>query len=83
MAAAAVGGDLKRAPVPAGSARHCRVNMEGLAGFTLCHGFADSGPNSGTSDALEHSGTGGVGGGVEEVLVLVVVVVVVVRSRYH
>lgn len=46
-------------------------------------GVADSGPNSGTSDALGHSGTGvvGVGGGVEEVLV--VVVVVVVRSRYH
>lgn len=61
----------------------------GLAGsgFTQCHGVADSGPNSGTNDALGHSGTGvvgGVGGGVEEVLVvLVVVVVVVVRSRYH
>lgn len=58
----------------------------GLAGsgFTQCHGVADSGPNSGTSDALGHSGTGvvgGVGGGVEEVLV--VVVVVVVRSRYQ
>lgn len=55
----------------------------GLAGsgFTQCHGVADSGPNSGTNDALGHSGTGV---GVEEVLVLVVVVVVVVvRSRYH
>lgn len=64
-----------------------RLQGGGLAGsgFTQCHGVADSGPNSGTSDALGHSGTGvvgGVGGGVEEVLVLVVVVVVV-RSRYH
>lgn len=75
-----------QAPVPAGSARHWRGNKGGLAGsgFTQCHGVADSGPNSGTSDALGHSGTGvvgEVGGGVEEVLVLVVVVVV--RSRYH
>lgn len=67
------------------------VSLEGYtgglagSGFTQCHGVADSGPNSGTSDALGHSGTGvvgGVGGGVEEVLV-VVVVVVVVRSRYQ
>lgn len=60
----------------------------GLAGwrFTQCHGVADSGPNSGTSDALGHSGTGlvgEVGGGVEEVLVVLLVVVVVVRSRYQ
>lgn len=56
----------------------CRLRL------TQCHGVADSGPNSGTSDALGHSGTGvvgEVGGGVEKVLV--VVVVVVVRSRYH
>lgn len=50
-------------------------------------GAADSGPNSGTIDALWHSGTGlveGVGR-VEEVLLLVVVVVVVVvvLSRYQ
>lgn len=66
------------------------VSLEGYtgglagSGFTQCHGVADSGPNSGTSDALGHSGTevvGGVGGGVEEVLV--VLVVVVVRSRYQ
>ena len=44
-----------------------------------CHGVPDSGPNSGTSDALSHSGTGVVGvGGVEEMLL-----VVVVRSRYQ
>lgn len=59
------------------------------SGFTQCHGFADSGPNSGTTEALGHSGTGvvGVGEGVEVVVVVVllvvVVVVVVVRSRYH
>lgn len=71
-------------------AQHITGGLQGggLAGsgFTQCHGVADSGPNSGTSDALGHSGTGvvGVGGGVEEVLVVVVVVVVVVvRSRYH
>lgn len=54
----------------------------GGSGSTQCHVDVDSGPNSGTSDALGHSGTGVVGevGGVEEVLV---VVVVVVRSRYH
>lgn len=59
--------------------------LEGYEAFTQGHGVADSGPNSGTSDALRHSGTGVVGvGGVEEVLVVVVVVVVVVvRSRYH
>lgn len=80
------GGGLTQAPVPAGSACHWRTMGEASlgSGFTQCHGVADSGPNSGTSDALGHSGTGvvGVGGGVEEVLV-VVVVVVVVRSRYH
>lgn len=84
--AASAGGGLIRSPVLAGLARHWRATGGGLAGsgFTQCHGVADSGPNSGTSDALGHSGTGvvgGVGGGVEEVLV--VVVVVVVRSRYH
>lgn len=45
----------------------------------LLSAIADSAPNSGTSDALGHSGTGGVGE-VEEVLL---VVVVVVRSRYQ
>lgn len=57
----------------------------GLAGsgFTQCHGVADSGPNSGTNDALGHSGTEVVGGVGEVEEVLVVVLVVVVRSRYH
>lgn len=68
---------LSGAPVPAGSARLRGDTVQAL----LCAmGVADSGPNSGASDALGHSGTGVVGG-VEEVLV--VVVVVVVRSRYH
>lgn len=71
---------LSGAPVPAGSARLRGDTVQAL----LCAmGVADSGPNSGASDALGLSGTGVVGvGGVEEVLV-VVVVVVVVRSRYH
>lgn len=83
MAATAVGGGLMRTPVPAGSASHWRATGGGLAGsgFTQCstQWTADSGANSGTSDALGHSGTGVVGEvGVEEVLV-----VVVVLSRYH
>lgn len=73
------GGFWCRAPVPAGSARHWRTTGSGC--------YSGAVPNSGTSDALGHSGTGVVGGvgGVEEVLVVVevVVVVVVVRSRYH
>lgn len=55
------------------------------SGFAQCRVVADSGPNSGTGDALGHSGTGvggEVGGEVEEVLMLVVVVVVV-RTRYR
>lgn len=51
--------------------------MGGLAGSGFTQWIADSGPNSGTSDALGLSGTGV--GEVEEVLV----VVVVVLSRYH
>jgi len=80
------GGGLTRAPVLAGSARQRRATGGGgrLAdsGFTRRHGVADSGPNSGNSGALGHSGTGVVGA--EEVAVAVAVaVVVVVRSRYH
>lgn len=78
---------LTRAPVPAGSACRWRATGEALRALLSAMAVADSGPNSGTSGALEHSGTGVEGGvgGVEEVLVLVVVVVVVVvvRSRYH
>ncbi len=86
MAATAVAGGLIQSPVPAGLAHHWRATGGALQAQALLSaiGVADSGPNSGTNDALGHSGTGvvgGVGGGVEEVLV--VVVVVVVRSRYH
>lgn len=80
MAATSIGGGL-RAPVPAGSARHWRATGEALQAHAFQRdGVADSGPNSGISDALGHSGTGDVGVGGGEVLVLVVVVV---RSRYH
>lgn len=72
----------------AGWTRHLRVTEKAPAGsgFAQCRVVADSGPNSGTGDALGHSGTGvggEVGGEVEEVLMLVVVVVVVVRTRYR
>lgn len=80
----AVNGDA----VQAAGARLWGVSEKAPAGsgFARCRVVADSGPNSGTGDALGHSGTGvggEVGGEVEEVLMLVVVVVVVVRTRYR